>query len=141
MLSVIVCSHSCLALGIKKSAEMILGKQSNFFSLGFKEGEDFFAYKEKICKIAKREFKAGNKVCCLTDLPNATPFNCCVLALSEFEEDCKIVSGVSLPMVLELLLKRETTNNYDEVLNSSIEAAKQGLWLTSVKEFTAQEGK
>lgn len=139
MLSIIICSHANLALGIRTSAEMIIGKQSNLYSFGFEEGDDFFEFKDKLHEAIKHEIEIGNQVCCLTDLPNATPFNCCVLALSEFEVDSKILSGVSLPMILELLIQRNIAEDYDELINNSMEAAKNGLSITSVKEFIAQE--
>lgn len=138
MLSIIICSHANLASGIHSSVEMILGKQESLYSLGFNEGDDFFEFSEKIKQRVMQEYEKGNDVCCLTDLPNATPFNCCILALSEFENDVKIISGVSLPMMLELVLQRENSEDTETLFSQTIEAARNGICLTSVKKFTAE---
>ena len=138
MLSIIACTHSTFAEGIKNATEMICGHQSKFYTFGFLEGDDFLEYGQMIYNVAKKEVDEGNEVLCLVDMNNATPFNSCVIALSEL--DVNIISGVSLPLVLELVLQRQVSKDYTRLMENVIETAKACILKTSIKEFVSQGG-
>lgn len=105
MIGILLCSHSNFAQGLKDACQMIAGPQEKFDAIGFDGQEDLMEYSEKVKNISK-DYKDGCIYVC--DLVNGTPFNGCLLSLAN--TDNIILAGGSVPMVLELLIKR---NNHE----------------------------
>lgn len=63
----------------------------------------------------------------LTDLQGASPFNASARAISQVK-DKKIVcvTGVNLPILLECLIKRETTD-VEDLANQLLDIGKSGI--------------
>lgn len=133
MLGVIVCTHSNFATGIKDAVEMIAGKQENFDIIGFQEGEDMLELSAKLHNIAQRYEDMNEPYVFLVDLFGATPFNASAAGLAQF--DTSIITGVNLPILLEIVLQRSNIENYDEFLNNALISAKNSMKIVSMKEM------
>lgn len=98
MIGVIVCTHSDLAVGLKNAYEMIAGSEQALKAVCFMGDEQITELGERLMAEAA-EFTEG----CIfaVDLANATPFNAALLAIAH--TGSVVVSGVSLPIVLELM--------------------------------------
>lgn len=116
MIGVVICTHSNFAQGLKDACEMIAGKQENFEAIGFMGDEDLMELGERI-KTVGEKFEDG----CIyvVDLLNATPFNASLIAIAQTEN--VIISGASLPLVIELLIKRNGYEKSCEELAREIE--------------------
>lgn len=115
MIGIAICTHSNFADGLKNACEMIAGEQEKFVALGFDGNEQLLDYGERI-KEAVSEFDDG----CIfvVDLINATPYNASLLAVAGTEN--VILTGCSLPMVLELLIRRNGFEDNAEALGKEI---------------------
>lgn len=99
MIKVILVAHGKLAHEMKNSAEMIFGALPDFESVEFLKEEGLDTIQEKIFGAMKEE--ASYLV--LTDLFCGTPYNAsCAVAMKNPEREIGIVSGMSLPIVLEV---------------------------------------
>ena len=99
MSSVILVAHGKLAHEMKNSAEMIFGELSDFQTVEFLKEDGFDSLKEKIKAVLN---KADESVVILADLFGGTPFNVsCGLAMEFPEKEIEVISGMSLPLVLE----------------------------------------
>ena len=95
MNKVILVAHGKLAHEMKNSAEMIFGGLPNFESV---EGLD--TIQEKIT-AAMQDDESSYLI--LTDLFCGTPYNAsCAVAMKNPEREIDVVSGMSLPVVLEV---------------------------------------
>lgn len=105
MISVIIGTHGVFSEEILKSAEMIFGAQENVGSVTFKPGEGIDALVEKYNNlINKLDSKDG--VLFMVDLFGGSPFNAAsIIAMKN--SNMEIVTGVNLPMILEVLGSRE----------------------------------
>jgi PTS system mannose-specific IIA component/PTS system mannose-specific IIB component len=105
MISVIIGTHGVFSEEILKSAEMIFGDQENVGSVTFKPGEGIDALVEKYNNlINKLDSKDG--VLFMVDLFGGSPFNAAsIIAMKN--SNMEIVTGVNLPMILEVLGSRE----------------------------------
>lgn len=108
MISVIIGTHGMFSEEILKSAEMIFGTQENVGAVTFKPGEGVEALVEKYNKLIKKmDSKEG--VLFMVDLFGGSPFNAASL-IAVRNENMEIVTGVNLPMILEVLGSREFSN-------------------------------
>lgn len=133
MLGIVVCTHSNFAEGIKNAVEMIVGEQENFDVVCFQEGEDMLALSERIKEVTAKYEDTGEKYIVCTDLFGATPFNASAAALAAF--DTSVVTGVNLPMLLQLVTEREFCEDYDEFLEDAMKNAKDNMKIVKMKEM------
>lgn len=106
MIGIIIVTHSNFAEGIKNSVEMIAGKQDNFTAINFENGEDIEDLKNRISQKAEEYTSKGLDVIYVTDLKGATPFNACLYVSTQIWGP--VVAGLCLPILLELVLTRDT---------------------------------
>lgn len=113
MNKVILVAHGKLAHEMKNSAEMIFGALPDFESVEFLKVEGLDTIQEKI-SAAMCEETASYLV--LTDLFCGTPYNAsCAVALKNPEREIEVVSGMSLPIVLEVASM--LGNNLQDIVN------------------------
>lgn len=99
MNKVILVAHGKLAHEMKNSAEMIFGELPDFQSIEFLKEEGLDSVQQKV--LAAMTEPAVNYLV-LTDLFCGTPYNAsCAVAMKNSQRDIEVVSGMSLPIVLE----------------------------------------
>ena len=129
MVGIVVITHGDMAKGIKTAIDLILGSQEQFESIGLYEGADFEEFKERVGASIESVNK-GNGVIALVDLLGASPYNSVAFNMTKFIEKnipIRLVSGVNLPMMIEVLLARETTSTPDELYQIALNAGKDGI--------------
>ncbi|MEQ8155413.1 MAG: mannose/fructose/sorbose PTS transporter subunit IIA [Clostridiaceae bacterium] len=99
MIGIIVATHGKFSKEIIGSAEMIFGKQENVISVTFEPGESADGLVDKY-KEAMKELKYEDGLLFFVDLFGGSPYNAASRIVME-EENMDIVTGVSLPMLLE----------------------------------------
>lgn len=100
MNKVILVAHGRLAHEMKNSAEMIFGALPDFESVEFLKEEGLDTIQEKI-SAAMCEQDVSYLV--LTDLFCGTPYNAsCAVAMKNPDREIEVLSGMSLPIVLEV---------------------------------------
>lgn len=131
MVGVILVTHGDMALGIKGAAEMIIGRQDKFSTVGLYAGESIDdlgrKVEDEIERISCRE------IILFTDMFGDTPTNVCTLISAQ--RDYTVITGVNLSMVLECLINRsklkidELIEHVAENGNSSIKVIKKDDFL------------
>jgi PTS system mannose-specific IIA component len=106
MIAVIVGTHGEFSREIVNSSEMIFGEQDNLKYVTFKTGE---GVDDLVCKykrsMEKLDYKDG--LIFMVDLFGGSPFNAASRIVSE-NENMDIITGVNLPMLLEVFSARES---------------------------------
>lgn len=101
--SVVIAAHGDLAHALRQSAEMIIGEQDGVVAVALNPQDNLDNLQTTIREaIDQADGSAG--VIVLIDLFGGTPSNAAALCLAE--RWVPIVSGVNLPMLLEVLLNR-----------------------------------
>lgn len=115
MVSVLLISHGILADGMKETAKVFFGPEiAGFDSLCLETTETAESYREKL--IAKvDEMDQGEGVVIVCDLLGGTPCNQCVFL---DQTKVKVITGMSLPMVMELLAMRDPEMNLDDFVEN-----------------------
>lgn len=135
MIGIIIVTHSNFAEGIKNSVEMIAGKQDNFTAINFEDGEDIEDLKKRISQKAEEYTSKGLDVIYVTDLKGATPFNACLYVSTQIWGP--VVAGLCLPILLELVLTRDTMDIEDlsSYVRYVITNAKESIQVIDVNEL------
>ncbi len=138
MIGCLVVSHGKMAEGLKESVSLIMGENKQFAALGFFEEEDFEAFKNRFYqKIIQLDH--GNGVLVFVDLFGATPYNVSAMLVNRLHSEnhsIRVVTGVNLPMVLEILSSRNTqVNSLDELYLLAMSTGKE-----SIKELLDEVG-
>ena len=135
MIGIIIVTHSNFAEGIKNSVEMIAGKQENFTAINFENGEDIEDLKNRISQKAEEYTSKGLDVIYVTDLKGATPFNACLYVSTQIWGP--VVAGLCLPILLELVLTRDTMDIEDlsSYVRYVITNAKESIQVIDVNEL------
>jgi mannose/fructose/sorbose-specific phosphotransferase system IIA component len=105
MNAVIVISHGGLARGMVETSMMIVGDQERVFAVDLAAEEDPEVIAERVSSIL---VTLGSDEGCLIllDLFGGSPAQAC-LRLAAREARLELVSGVNLPMLLEVLLNKD----------------------------------
>lgn len=102
-MKIVLASHGHFAMELLHSAEMICGKQKGINVIEFTPGEDLQELKSKFSQYINNT----EETLIMTDVFGGTPYNVAAdLALQN--NLCTAISGVSLPMLLDILTMRTT---------------------------------
>ena len=135
MIGIIIVTHSNFAEGIKNSVEMIAGKHDSFTAINFENGEDIEDLKNRISQKAEEYTSNGLDIIYVTDLKGATPFNACLYVSTQIWGP--VVAGLCLPILLELVLTRDTMEIEDlsSYVSYVITNAKESIQVIDVNEL------
>lgn len=98
MNKLILIAHGELAKEMKQSAEMIFGVLNNVETISFLKEEGLESIQKKI--VDTLDEQSDYLIFC--DLFCGTPYNAsCAVALTHLDRSIEVVSGMSLPLVLE----------------------------------------
>lgn len=123
-------SHGAFAESIVGSAQMIVGEQTDFKTLGLYPEDDIEALKEKV-RIIFENYK-GEEILCFSDLFSGSPFNAIVEAMRDYQ--VQHITGMNLPIVLEAFMLRQNTDiTVDDIRKKLISMASNTI--IDVREF------
>jgi len=114
--AILLVSHGKLAIAIKESVELIIGKQKNLIALPMEAQETLESYENKLEEQTKKLFREGyEEIIILADIKGGTPCNAsAVLMLND--ERIKLIAGFNLILVIELCV---TTLSIEELVNNA----------------------
>lgn len=124
MIALIIGTHGMFSEELLKSSEMILGSQNNVGAVTFKPGEGTDTLLSKYNKLIN-ELDCSDGVLFMVDLFGGSPFNAAsILAMKN--ENMEIITGVNLPMLLEVFGSRDFSN-LSELLTIAENAGKNSI--------------
>ncbi|KAA9220714.1 MULTISPECIES: PTS sugar transporter subunit IIA [Aerococcus] len=123
-IGLLLISHGDLAHAAIKSAELIVGSQENYETVGVDVIDDVQEIKHEIIdKVKQLDISKGLII--LTDIIGGTPINLASQLLDR--EDTVVVSGLNLPMLLDILIRRES--NLESIILDLPEVYQKGFSL------------
>lgn len=124
MIGVLLISHGSFAAGLLDAAEMILGKQEQIAAVGLLPQESPEEFQDKIRALVQK-LDSGEGVLIFADLFGGSPANSAAYLVSD-KLNVDVVTGVSLPMLLETLAAR-TGLELPTAVETAIAAAIPGV--------------
>ncbi len=127
MIGILVVCHGDLAEGFKQAVRLIVGERENFSTIGLYEGDPIDDLPRKIMAEVEK-LDTGEGVLIFVDLLGASPFNATVKAVSQLEgRKIDMVTGANLPMVLEVVMQRESEIDLAQLGANVAEAGKKQI--------------
>jgi len=125
MIGIVLISHGGLAAGLCDAAEMITGEIDQLECISLQPMDDIDQLVDRIQEAVKK-VDVGEGALLLVDLFGASPFNACGrLALAQ-QDRYELVTGMNLPMLVELVVQREGLT-IKEASQIAFEAGKSGV--------------
>lgn len=124
MIGIILASHGDFAKGIKELSEMIFGSQENLETVMLKPSMGPEEYRNNL-KKAMEKVGSGD-VLFLADLWGGTPFNQCMTLYEEDKDRIAVVAGLNLPMLIQALSERMTSESAHDLAKIIINTAREG---------------
>jgi mannose PTS system EIIA component len=121
---VLIVAHGPLAEGLLEAANMIVGKTENTKAVSLESTQGVEGLEEAV-QAALDQFTNCDGVLCLVDIPGGSPAR--VVAAQSFKhKGLEIISGVSLPMLIEALFARED-QSLKELAQTAVQAGVDGV--------------
>lgn len=111
MVGIILVSHGDMAAAMRDAAYMIVGPQQNVEAVSLRESDDVEGLMERVA-AAIAAVDEGDGVLILVDVFGASPFNAAA-RLAMQRDKLEVLTGMSLPMFLELVVQRPRTSLED----------------------------
>ncbi|MHA5123172.1 PTS sugar transporter subunit IIA [Oenococcus oeni] len=112
-LNIILATHGQFGAELVKSAEMIVGKTEDVYSLSLIPGESFEEFTHVAINLLNKLTKPS---LALVDLFGGTPSN--VLTALTRKYNLEVVTGLNLPQFIKMYLKVSSNNNEFDIRDS-----------------------
>jgi mannose/fructose/sorbose-specific phosphotransferase system IIA component len=118
---IVVASHGELARALVNTAELIAGQQVDVRYYTLMPGDDVKAFQTSLSEVVNQ----ARPTLVLVDMAGGTPWNA-ALAVAAQNERVRVVSGVSLPMLLEVTFSRQGTS-IDQLAALAVQTGAQAV--------------
>lgn len=122
--SILILNHGCFGEEMIRSAEMIVGKSENIRAVSLNPGVSIEEYYESVKKVIT---SLTGETIVLCDLYGGTPCNVAMILSREYS--LRVICGLNLPMLIELLLNRiNTEDDAKKLVDSVIHTGQQSIY-------------
>ncbi|MBO0409480.1 PTS sugar transporter subunit IIA [Enterococcus hulanensis] len=128
MVGVLLISHGKMAEGIKDSIELIMGETKALDTASLVAGQDFEAFKKEVNEKIW-QLNDGKGVVVYVDLFGASPYNATMFSFQALQNEgieIRVLTGMNLPMIMEVLAMREVLT-LDELVQMGLRSGKDGI--------------
>ncbi|OUQ55602.1 PTS mannose transporter subunit IID [Tyzzerella sp. An114] len=105
-MEIILAAHGNLSVEMKNTAEMIFGKLKECSIITFIPGENTETLKTKFNELINN-FNKDEKILIIVDLFGGSPYNA-AFEVAMKNNNIEILTGLSVPMLLDILVQRES---------------------------------
>src|SRR6266581_8047099 len=125
MIGIVLAAHGPLPGAFLKSTSMILGDLPQVASISLMPGDSLEGLADRL-QAAVNEVNTGDGVLILLDMFGGTPANASAL-LTRQMKGVQAVTGVNLPMMLETLMERMSTDSVETLAETASSAGHIGI--------------
>lgn len=123
--AIIIATHGAAAQPLLDTTQMIVGHQENVCAISFFPGENVDSLVTKF-EQAVQHMDLRDGLMFLVDIYAGSPFNAASL-LAIKKENWDVVTGVNVPMLVNVFLEREGTEDFDQLIEISKDMAREGV--------------
>lgn len=122
---VLVITHGHFGIELVKSVEMIMGKQDFIDAMGLVPGQSVDDLRQQAFDVLAKNDAEGAETIVACDLFGGSPGNVALSCLGK--SDCKVVLGVNMPFLIELIQDVNDIESIDELIDTAMEVGRAGL--------------
>ena len=125
MVGIVIVCHGDMADGLVDAARMIVGEQEGIAAVSLREMDAVEGLMERVA-AAIEKVDTGDGSLVLVDLFGASPFNASARLAMQGDSKIEVITGVSLPMLVELAVQREG-ETLEQLVEIALEAGTIGI--------------
>ena len=129
MIGLIISGHGNFASGLHTSLKLISGESHNIEYVDFEETDSIEDLRKKYFNSLQNLDKCDS-ILALSDLAGGSPFKTLVEIKTEIDKPMEVIAGTNLPMLLELSMTKDISNDLSFLTESSI-----GIGRSSIVKF------
>jgi PTS system mannose-specific IIA component len=130
MVGIVIVTHGTMAEGMMDAASMIVGDLEGVRAVELKEMDAVEDLMDRI-SAAVDEVDTGDGALVFVDLFGASPFNASARLLgAEKDRNVEVITGVNLPMVLEVAIQR-SSKDLEALIEVAEDAGTSGVKVLS----------
>lgn len=126
MVGILIATHGNFAEGIMMSMTMVAGEQPNMAAVTLQPSDGPDDLRGKMEK-AIANFENQDEVLILVDLWGGTPFNQSNNIISGHEDKWAIVAGLNLPLLIDAVFARMTSDSAQEIAAQILTSGRDGV--------------
>lgn len=126
-MKIVVSSHGAFCDGLLESYRMIAGDNPDIHSISLTD-EGIGVFSERLKDLLDR-LTIDEDVLIMTDLKGGTPYNESLNYMLAHPEKVRLLSGMNLPMLIEIGLIMNIESDIDKVANDAVGIGKAGVEL------------
>ncbi len=121
----IIATHSSLSKAYVDALELILNvSKSDIDTISFEVGDEIKDFENRLSYLINNKYNSQD-VLVLVDILGGTPYN---IATKFLSSNVKIITGINLPLVLEIEINRENNINLNNInIQKIIDSSKKDL--------------
>ncbi len=125
---IFIINHGEFGKALIESAELIAGPLDDIYAFSLKKGMSL----EDLIELVEDKLKTEKNVIILTDLFGGTPNNVAVYLQNKYQ--FPLISGVNLPILLNLVLSRDAAEvDIDSIISDTVVAGKDSIQYQELK--------
>jgi mannose/fructose/sorbose-specific phosphotransferase system IIA component len=120
---ILIIGHGDLPVALINSAQMLMGERDEIYSLCLHEGDGLENFIQKAGELIA-SIKGTTPLLVFVDLQGGTPWNS-VLGVND--PRVRLVTGINLPMLLEVLNLRDACEDVDQLVECALETGRKSV--------------
>ena len=125
MVGIVIVCHGDMADGLVDAARMIVGEQAGIVTVSLRETDAVGGLMERV-SAAVKEVDTGEGALALVDLFGASPYNASARLAVQGDGKMEVITGVSLPMLLEVMVQRDG-KSFEQLVDTALDAGASGV--------------
>ena len=140
MVGIVITGHNNFATGIFSAVKLVAGEQKNVEAVDFLDTYSTEDLRSRLMEALNR-LEECEDIIVFTDIVGGSPFKVSAEIASTSDKNIKIISGTNLGMLIENVLIRDMSTNFDQLVETAISTGKQQvLKFEMSKEEESMEG-
>lgn len=134
-INVVILTHGEFGESLVQSMKMIIGEVKDIYSFSLKKDMSI----GDLIEVVETKIKAfGKYTVILTDLFGGTPNNVAMYLKQKYY--CEVISGVNLPMLIDLIISRDnSTKSLEEMLDDCVNSGKLSIIRQKLSEVVFED--
>lgn len=134
---ILLVSHANLAKGMKTAAEFVAGEQKQFYAIGL-GNSGIESFKTQLRLTLQQLEQDVTKLIIISDIPSGSPGANALVLANETSLPTRVLSGMNLALILEIVLMREL-KELDVLVSDAINSSRASITVLDLEVEPNQE--
>ncbi|SRR5699024_4291086 len=129
-MKIVVASHGAFCHGLVESYKMIAGDNSDIYAVSLTD-EGIGEFSRELSKLVDKLILEDD-ILIMTDIQGGTPYNESLKYMLDKPENIKVISGMNLPMLIEIGLALNNDMEIDQLVNRAVEIGRKSINVANI---------